>query len=268
MRPFDTLLYEQDRAVVWVTLNRPEVHNSINSTMQLELREVWTELRYDDSVRVAIVTGAGDRAFTAGLDLTESWSGAELPWGVVQAEISPFMRDEMVIGPKQCDLWKPVIAAVNGFANAAAFYLLGEVDFIIAAEHATFFDSHVTGAFAATAEPLHLLGKMPFHEVVRMALLGSHERITAQRAHQVGFVSEVVPLEQLRDTASWAARTIASASPIAVQGTLRALWAGLEESRGNTLDLAWAFSNLSQDREAMAAYAAQVGRTRITPRLR
>ena len=97
------------------------------------------------------------------------------------------------IGPKSCDLWKPVIAAVNGMACGGAFYMLGETEFIIAAEHATFFDPHVTYGMVAAFEPIHMLQKLPFGEIMRISLLGNYERMSAARAHQIGMVCEVVP---------------------------------------------------------------------------
>ena len=83
------------------------------------------------------------------------------------------------IGPKSCDLWKPVIAAVNGMACGGAFYMLGEVEFIIAAEHATFFDPHVTYGMTAAFEPIHMRRSMPFGEIMRLSLLGNYERLSA-----------------------------------------------------------------------------------------
>ena len=139
------------------------------------------------------------------------------------------------LGPKSNDLWKPVIAAVNGIACGGAFYMLGEVDFMIAAEHATFFDPHLTFNMAASFEPLQMTGRMPFGDLVRLTLLGSEERMSAQRALQIGLVTEVVPADELRARAQWAAGVIAKAHPVAVQGTLRALWAGRELSRGQAL---------------------------------
>jgi enoyl-CoA hydratase/carnithine racemase len=155
------------------------------------------------------------------------------------------------IGPKSCDLWKPVIAAVNGMACGGAFYMLGEVEFIIAAEHATFFDPHVTYGMTAAFEPTHMLHKMPFHEIMRLSLLGNHERMTAKRAHEIGLVSEVVPAHNLRETAAWAAEAIASQPPLAIQGTLRAIWAARELTRSQALALGYAFIGLGTNQESL-----------------
>ena len=113
------------------------------------------------------------------------------------------------INPKQNDLWKPVIAAVNGMACGGALYMLGEADIIIAAEHATFFDPHVTYGMVAGFESVHLLQKLPLGETLRVALLGAHERMSAERAHQIGLVSEVVPADELLERALWVADAIA-----------------------------------------------------------
>jgi enoyl-CoA hydratase/carnithine racemase len=270
---YETLLYQEKDGVAWVTLNRPEVHNAFNVRMQHELRAVWTGLRRNDDVRVAVLTGAGDRAFTTGIDRTETLGGGgderETVVGAVSA--TPFMFDDPGenIGPKSCDLWKPVIAAVNGMACGGAFYMLGEVEFIIAADHATFFDPHVTYGMTAAFEPVHMLQKMPFHEIMRLSLLGNHERMSAHRAHEIGLVSEVVTGDKLHEAAAWAAGAIASQPPLAVQGTVRAVWAGRELSRSQALSLAYAYvamgTNDESIREGQAAFAS--GR-RIDWRLR
>ena len=108
-------------------------------------------------------------------------------------------------------------------ACGGALYMLGEADIIIAAEHATFFDPHVSYGMVAGFETVHLLQKLPFGEMLRVALLGAHERMSAARAHQVGLVSEIVPADELLDRAMWVAEAIASAPALAVQGTLRAV---------------------------------------------
>src|SRR5262245_23433414 len=102
--------------------------------------------------------------------------------------------------------------------------MLGESDIIIAAEHATFFDPHVTYGMVAGFESTHLLQKLPLGETLRLALLGAWERMSAERACQMGLVSEVVPADELMDRAMWCANAIASAPVLAIQGTLRAVW--------------------------------------------
>jgi enoyl-CoA hydratase/carnithine racemase len=212
---------------------------------------------------VVVLTGAGDKAFCTGIDRNEALGDATGDDTVgedgesvhVGAGTTPFMFDDPGedLGPKTCDLWKPVIGAVNGMACGGAFYLLGEVDFLIATEQATFFDPHVTYGMAAAFEPLQMTGRMPFGELARLTLLGASERLSAQRAHQIGLVSELATdVEDLRARAGWAARAIADSPPLAVQGSLRALWAGRDLTRGQALALGYAFVGLGNSDEALA----------------
>ncbi len=260
---FETLGYREDDGVAWVTLERPEVYNAFNATMQRELRTLWRALRRRDEVRCIVLTGSGDKAFCTGIDRNEALGGADGDATVgedgeavhVGAGETPFMFDDPGedLGPKTCDLWKPVVAAVNGMACGGAFYLLGEVDVIIATEAATFFDPHVTYGMAAAFEPLQMTGRLPFGELARMTLLGASERMSAQRAHQVGLVSELAAdVDDLRARADWVARQIADAPALAVQGSLRALWAGRDMGRGQALALGYAFVGLGNSPEALA----------------
>jgi enoyl-CoA hydratase/carnithine racemase len=254
MPKFETLLYEESNHVAWVTLNRPEVHNAFNVRMQKELYELWRSLRRNDEVRAIVLTGAGEKAFCTGIDRTETM-GETAPQGerLVGAGSTPFMFDDpgTYIGPKSCDLWKPVIAAVNGMACGGAFYMLGEAEFIIAAESATFFDPHVTYGMTASFEPMHMLQKMPFNEIMRVSLLGNHERLSAKRAYEIGLVSEVVPAGELAVAARWAAEAIAAQPPLAIQGTLRALWAARELSRSQALSMGYAFVAMGTNQESI-----------------
>ena len=127
---------------------------------------------------MVVLTGAGDRAFCTGIDRDESINpevqGAAAAAGKRVGFPTPWTYDDpgANLCPKANQMWKPVIAAVNGMACAGAFYLLGEVEFIIAADHATFFDPHVTFGMVAAYEPIQMMQKMPFQEVMRMSLLG------------------------------------------------------------------------------------------------
>jgi enoyl-CoA hydratase/carnithine racemase len=242
---FETLLYEEEDGVATVTLNRPEVHNAFNQQMQAELQQLWRDLRRNDDVRAVVLTGAGEEAFCTGIDRGETIEENYLadeenrykmdgPSGPVS---TPFMYNDpgVNLNPKANDLWKPIVAAVNGMACGGALYMLGESDIIIAAEHATFFDPHVTYGMVAGFESAHLLQKLPVGEVLRMMLLGAWERMSAERAHQMGLVSEVVPMAELLERALWVARAIASAPVMAIQGTLRAIWMTHELGRREAL---------------------------------
>ena len=254
MADYETILYEEKDCVAWVTLNRPEVYNAFNAKMQHELRDMWRSLRANDDVRCAVLTGAGEKAFCTGIDRTETMGGSRPDDLELGSGSTPFMFDDPGenIGPKSNDLWTPVIAAVNGMACGGAFYMLGEVEFIIAADHATFFDPHVTYGMTAAFEPIHMLQKMPFPEIMRLSLLGNHERMSAKRAFDIGMVSEVVPGAELHDAAAWAAEAIASAPPLAIQGTLRAIWMALEQTRSQALAEAYAYIAMGTNQESIA----------------
>ncbi len=274
-RDWETITYEETDGVAIVTLNRPEVHNAFNRAMQRELHELWRALRLHDPVRCIVLTGAGEKAFCTGIDRGEQMAAGSDALDTDEHRIgagsTPFHFDDPGdwIGPKTADLWKPVIAAVNGMACGGAFYLLGEVEFVIAAEHATFFDPHVTYGMCATFEPIHMLTKMPVGEVMRMTLMGNHERLSAQRAHQIGLVTEVVPGPDLLDAALHCGRAIASAPALAVEGTVRSIWAGVEHSRSQALAMGWSYIGLGTSAESIAeGQAAFSAGRRIEWRLR
>lgn len=237
MPEFQTLKYRTDGGVAWVTLNRPDVLNAFNTQMLEEVRGVWRGLRTDPDVRCVVLDGAGDRAFCTGVDREEAM-GAEQETKGFGSVGGPFHFDDPGewLGPKSNDLWKPVIAAVRGIACGGAFYLLGEVDVIIASSDATFFDPHVTYGMAAVFESVHMRQRMPLGEVLRMQLAGAHERVSAQRAYEIGLVSEVVDAGQLAGAAERLARVIASQPALAVQATLRTVWAAQDLPRRQALD--------------------------------
>ena len=251
MAAYETLLVTHDDGVAWVSLNRPAVRNAFNEQMQAELRDLWTAFRYDDDVRCVVLTGEGDH-FCTGIDRSATMTENAMEQDFFSAYPTPWMYDDPGgdLGPKSCDLWKPVIAAVHGMACGGAFYMLGETEFIIAADDAVFFDPHVTYGMTAAFEPIQMLSKMPFPEIMRLSLLGVHERMTAERAREVGLVTEVVPRAELHDRAAWAARVIADSPALAVQGTMRALWTALEMPRAQALGVANLFTRIGSDADA------------------
>jgi len=245
---FETLLFEVRDRVAVVTLNRPEVHNAFNRAMQEELQAAWRRVGNDDDVRVIVLTGAGERAFCTGIDREEAIGD-----GPSARPPDPFELDDpgRRLGPKTNGLWKPVIAAVNGMACGGAFYLLGESDILIAAEEATFFDPHVTYGMASAYESIHMLPRMPIGELLRMQLLGNHERMSSGRAHQIGLVSDVVPRSGLLDAAMEVAAAIASQPTLAVQATVRAIWGALDLPHSQAVTAAYGYVRLGNTPESI-----------------
>ncbi|SOD85811.1 enoyl-CoA hydratase/isomerase family protein [Streptomyces sp. Ag109_G2-15] len=239
------LSVDKDTGVAVVTLNRPERLNAVDLDMVRELAGVWRELRFDDSVRAVVLTGAGERAFCTGIDRDF----------VVPQPSSPYMQDDPLlgIGPKANDLWKPVVAAVRGMACGGAFYLLGESEFVVADTTASFFDPHTTYGMVSAYESVLMAQRMPYGEVARMMLMGTAERISARRAHEIGLVSELAEPGGALEAAVRCAAVIAGYPTKGVQGTVRALWAAKDAARAQAFAQAphlIALGNLPAERQA------------------
>ncbi|MEU8436864.1 enoyl-CoA hydratase/isomerase family protein [Streptomyces sp. NPDC029216] len=242
-----TLRVERDEesGVAVVTLDRERRHNAVDLATAAALAGAWREFRFDDGVRAVVVTGAGKAAFCTGID-----RAAEVP-----QPASPYSVDDplIAIGPKANDLWKPVVAAVNGMACGGAFYLLGEAEFIVSATTATYFDPHTSYGMVSAYEAVYMAQRMPFGEVARMSLMGTAERLSARRAYEIGLVSELAEPGELLAAAVRAARTLASFPTEGVQGTVRALWSAKQAALQQALAQApalIALGNLPPERQA------------------
>ena len=261
-----TLLLSVVDGVATVTLNRPERHNAFTYEMCDEFRAVWSYIRSAPDVRAVVLTAAGDKAFCTGIDrdaVPSVESGVEYAF-----DPYTYVDPGSALGPRANECWKPVIAAVNGMACGGAFYLLGEADIVIAAEHATFFDPHVTYGMPAVFEPILMLHRMPFSEVLRMSLMGTHERISAGRALAVGLVTEVVPQVELAAAAARIAGVIASQPPAAIQTTLRTIWMAREVTRAQATSMGNVFLNLGNSAAALAEGQEVFRSGRVAPRVR
>jgi (E)-benzylidenesuccinyl-CoA hydratase len=232
---FATLLYEKADGVATLTLNRPERHNAFNLQMAAELREAWTDIKADPAVVCAIVTGAGDKAFCTGFDVADVASGSTAGDEKIAYDDSPILKLTAI--HNHC--WKPVITAVNGMVNGGGLHFIADSDLIVAAEHATFFDTHVKVGLLSALEPVGLARRIPLEAVLRMSLLGGAERMSAADAKQIGLVGEVVPLADLLPRARELAAKIAQQSPTALAGTKRAIWESLDRGLQDGLRHAW-----------------------------
>ena len=215
----DLLLLDVADGVATITLNRPERLNAFNRQMVNEFRQLWQHLRHDPEVRVVVLRGAPGRAFCTGVDVKEGWRAPG-------EEDAPFDQDDPGewLGPKSNKVWKPLIVAVHGMAAGGAFYFLNEADIVICSEDATFFDPHLKFGKISAVEPIGALGRIPMQEITRMVLMADTERVTAATALRISLVTEVVPEERLWARAAELAAAIASRHPVAVQGSIRALW--------------------------------------------
>jgi enoyl-CoA hydratase/carnithine racemase len=232
---FATLLYEVSAGVATLTLNRPERHNAFNIAMARELREAWTQIKADPAVVCVIVTGAGEKAFCTGFDVAEVAAGDTADSAQYGYDDSPLIKLTAI--HNRC--WKPVITAVNGMVNGGGLHFIADSDLILAADHATFFDTHVKIGLLSGLEPVGLARRVPLEAVLRMSLLGGSERMSAADAYRLGLVGEVVPLANLLPRARELAAKIAQHSPAALARTKRLIWESLDRGLHDGLRNAW-----------------------------
>ncbi|MGE0154588.1 MAG: enoyl-CoA hydratase/isomerase family protein [Reyranellaceae bacterium] len=234
------LLFEAADGVATITMNRPKKMNAINNEMREGLLQAWERVEADPDIRVAILTGAGPRAFCAGRDLAAA-TGA-------QTQFLPFLGDNVSVG-------KPVIAAVNGLAYGGGWFFVQMCDIAVAAENATFALPEARfGRAPHWGAWLH--GMVP--QKVALELLLTGNAISAQRAYEIGLVNHVVPADQLMAKARQLAADIVACAPLSVQGAKAMVYAAAEMGRGAALRTAqqiFARAYDSEDaREGAAAF--------------
>jgi enoyl-CoA hydratase/carnithine racemase len=234
MSAHDDFIYEVRDGVAILTLNRPEKGNAFTLDMKAGLREAWEDVRDNDAVRVAIITGAGERHFCTGADVAKT---AEV--GSASAGGRP-MSEENLLTNRQNRVWKPVICAVNGMAVGGGLHFVVDADIILASTTAQFLDSHVNVGFVGAVENIGLSRRLPLGTALRMSLVGRDYRLSAQRAYELGLVEEVLPPERLMDAALEMANTIKKNSPTAMALTQEAIWRSLDMPLEAALEFGWA----------------------------
>src|SRR4051794_10845164 len=196
----------------------------MNAVMFRELERAWLELDADPDVRVIVNTGRGP-SFQTGLDVVELSRDPN----ALREQSRRTKRAELRMTAWHNQVWKPVIAAVNGVCAGGGLHFVADADIVICSSDATFLDPHVSIGQVTAYEAIALVRKSPMEPIMRMALTGRHERLSAARAHELGIVGEVVdPPEQLADVAMALAENIAKNSPAAMRATKKALWGALE----------------------------------------
>jgi len=228
---YTTIQYEQRDHTVCITLDRPERLNAISEEMVRELREAYSTVENDESVWTLIMTGNG-RALCVGADMSKASTDEEWGPGIdTQGEplLSSFRQWDapQEATPPYLQMTKPVICAVNGMAAGAGLDLVTTADIVIASETATFFDPHVSIGLTSGREVVRLARVLPVNIAMRMALMGKQDRLGAQRAYDLGLVSEVVPEGALRARAWEIAESVNKNAPLAVRGTRLAIRKGL-----------------------------------------
>jgi len=195
--------------IATVVINRPEVHNALDIEHYAALSDAWKRVRDDGEIRVAIVTGAGDRAFCAGADI-KTFLTRKSEW----SDVWQTQRDQLL--NRGLEVWKPIIAAVNGFCVGGGMTMLLATDIRVASEHASFGLSEVKRGFiAGNGGTQRILQQIPYCIGMEMLLTG--DAIDARRAKGWGLLNHVVPHGDLMTTALDYARRIAANAPLAVQ---------------------------------------------------
>ncbi len=222
----DEILYEKQDRVAVVTINRPERRNAINHAVREGLHDAWRRFERDEDARVAILTGAGERAFCAGMDLVQ----------MSQEKLGSLPRDFLPILGDNVSVTKPVIAAVNGAAYAGGWLFAQMCDLCVASENATFAITEVkVGRGMVWAPPLiHMIPQR-----VMLELLLTGRSISAQRAYEIGFVNQVVPPGQLMSAAIQLAREVVDGAPLTAAAAKEMVYLSTEMGRTAALRAAY-----------------------------
>jgi enoyl-CoA hydratase len=237
--PYETLLLERAGHVATLTLNRPDRMNAFDSVMRAELPRAWKELADDEDVWAIVVTGAGDRAFCAGMDLREPPpSPAERQAAAAEAGADK-SESRTQITAIDCQVGKPVITAINGVCAGGGLAFVADSDLVIAADNASFTDARTGAGQVSIHGTLRLARKIPLEAVLRMVMLGRAERLSAERAYEIGMVSEVVPAADLMKRAHEIADAIVANSPGAVFYSRYAIWESLNLGLNRALEMGW-----------------------------
>ena len=250
---YERLIVEKSDGVGWIVLNRPEAGNAFDALMLDELETAWAQLDADPDVHV-IVNVANGKAFCTGMDVVQVARDKQ-----AMRKHSRRTRDaQLKISSWHCGVWKPVIAAVNGVCAGGGLHLVADADIVIAAAEATFVDPHVSVGQAVAYEAITLLRKSPMEAITRMTLSGKGERISAQRAYELGIVSQVVAAGELRAAAGQLAAAIATNSPTAMRATKKALWhsleVGLSEAKSMATAEIWRLRDHADHAEGVRAW--------------
>ena len=224
---FETIRYEVADRVATITLNRPDQLNALSPAMIGELRAAYTDAEADESVWILLVTGTG-RAFCAGADVAEIPDDGRVIYDEPYLSTFPQWEAPQEGTPPFRTMTKPVLVAINGICCGAGMDWVTTGDIVIASNAATFFDPHVSIGLVSAREMVRIARVLPTNIAMRMALMGRHERMSAQRAYELGLISEVVEHDRLLDRAREIAGIVNRNAPLAVRGTRLVIRRGLD----------------------------------------
>jgi len=242
----EEVLYEKKHGIAVITINRPEKHNALNLSTCLELQECWRRVEQDETVNVAVVTGAGEKAFCAGFDITEK-----------RIDGRPRTEDFTPRLGTSCATGKPLITAVNGLAMAAGVALVEACDLCVASENAWF--SFPEAKLGISVQPfVQSLWTLPQRILLELLMTGA--RLTAQRAFELGFINRLAPPGGALEVALELAETIGTNAPLVVRATKGMIYGGhralgMEEALAESARLFEPVSSSADAKEGFRAWS-------------
>ena len=239
-KPLEGVRFETGDGIATITIDRPDRGNSLTPRMQGIFRAIWSEVRDNIDIRVAIITASGERHFSTGFDVSEA-EGDDAD----EVFSNRPLAESVFWSPYQNRVWKPVICAVNGLCVGGGLHFVVDSDIILASENAAFLDAHVNVGMVGALENVGLARRVPLGTALRMTLLGRHYRLPAQRAYELGLVDELVAKPaDLLPAAQAMARAMLENSPQAMALSKQAVWGGMELGYRDALEQAWGLLRL------------------------
>ena len=231
-----SLTFEVRGTIALLTLIRPEAGNPLPPGGVEQFRAIWEEVKSNEAIRAAVVTGSGERHFCTGADVSALRTGGDGKPGLQNVPMDQAVR----ASPYQNKVFKPIIAAVNGLVNGGGHHLVADADIVVASRNAAFMDSHVNVGQVGAIENIGLAKRLPLGTALRMTLQGKSFRLSAERAYQLGYVDELVdtPADVL-PMAMDIANEIAKNSPQAVALSKQAIWNSLETAYTPACEYGW-----------------------------
>ena len=235
-QPMKGVRYEKDAGIATITISRVERGNSLTPAMQSMFRAIWSDVRDNPDVRVAVISAEGERHFCTGFDVSE----ADSDNAAEEVFVDKPLREAVFWSPYQNAVWKPVICVVNGTCVGGGHHFVVDSDIVIASRNAKFVDSHVNVGMVGAIENIGLAKRLPLGTALRMTLMGNSYRLSSERAHQLGLVDELMETPtEARALAQKMAKQLLKNSPQAMALSKRAIWASLEQGYEESLETGW-----------------------------
>ena len=236
---------DEGTGIATVTLNRPHAMNAITQTMLEDFERLWLRARSDDAIRLILLRGHPDsRGFTSGADVKGGDDGNDR----IARHDNVFANRPAVeyLSPRWHQMWKPIVTAVHGVCAGAGLFLINESDIVLCAPDAQFFDPHLSIGITSAIGPVGMSRRVNLGEVLRFTLMSNTERLGAETAVRIGLATEIVVHEKLMDRAMEIAAIIAGHDTVAVQGSLKGIWQGMDIGRAAAIERASLYSDAAR----------------------